>query len=359
MLGESFSGLEMKDVLLTILFVALQVTAGSAAEECRIEEMVSQKDFFSRVFIQQGKKLGQIHYEFDPVHADITPEGFTVGVDGRLWVLEGTRLKRIQGFESDGSFIVALAAAALVPPATSIVTVATPSRNVIATLTGDPPTPGTPGGPYLRTFEVDTRRPLQRVPLNIEALAGGGIERAAIDASGFVWVFTDRWLVFKPDGNLLTRLGNRGEFVDRSGRLYISNESLEVIDREGRQVAKLAFPSGEEITIAGGSLETVLFAWDRKAEEKKTGGAVDAPNILRLFRVDRNKGMLVQVDRLVLQTSRYRYPNPHLDFVVPEHVYIRELTFFREGVFWFFAYSDSQYWIDRFDWSAWDAAGRP
>jgi hypothetical protein len=340
---------------LTTVIGAVAIWGAAASAETEIRMKIDQTAFFKRTPIPQGRGRGQLFYRFDPVMTAITPTGISVSPDGSIWILE-SELNRVQRFAANGTFLFGIDAAQLRPRANAIVAVKALSPTVVAIVTADVPGSATPGGPALRTFDVATGHQRSHHVLDSEPFATASLERATFDTSGSLWVFTDRWLCFQADGRLGATLDERDGFVDLTGRLYIPDKTLQVMDRDGRLLASLAFPDSKDVMIAGGSLETILFAWGDEPEDKQPENTVSLSNTLHLFRADLERRVLVEIDRLELPKSRYHYPNPQLDFLVPDQVYIRDLTVFRDGVFWFLAYSDTQYWIDRFDWASWHSS---
>lgn len=307
-----------------------------------------------RIEFQKGRGPGQLYYDRHPV-SEIVPRVLSVGPRGEFYVLE-PRIHRVQTFSPDGKVVSAISLAELKQhlgdprrdrgdSLINVFPVAAYRTKILAGMRGV----ASEQRYVLFTFQSDRGLVEGSVPLSPLLTDGKPVEMSFLDKDGYLWLFTDRWLIFSPDGKQARVAGVNGTYVDADGHLYLPGETVKVLDRHGVVVADLKPDPAAWVEIKGGDATSLLFAWATGLDPRKSQHRVEYPNILTLFRLEGDAQALRLVRRLELPSTILSYPGPNPDLMVPVQSYIQESGTLRGRHFYVLAHSQDRYWIDRID----------
>lgn len=336
---------------------------GSGVIACGGNEIMQEnrKSSSERILFEQGTGPGQLFYPADDTAPVLpVPARVAVGTAGEISILE-PGVNRIQAFTPEGKFLSALTLTRICESlgmtrqggTMNLINVFSKEPYVASTLVHLEAAPGGANQYWLVTYRVDTSEIFGHQEISALPDNADWVYMSFLDNEGYLWLFTNQWLVFGSTGKLVAILGAHGSYVDRNGSLYVGGDTVKAMDRSGRTVATLTVEPETGVEIDGGDPETFLFSWEKNLEKARAPQMVTYPNIVNLYQIESKTQRLVLRGRIELPPTKLSYPGPNPDFAVPIECYMNELAVLRGNYFYILAYSKDKYWIDRYDFSPW------
>lgn len=309
-----------------------------------------------KIFFDQGEEKGKLYYEATDIGVDITPERFLVDSEGNFIFLENW-LSRIQKFSGAGEFLLSYDTPSLYNKLDldagsrmiSILNIFMDSKGFLRLLIQSFLYDGSDSQYYLvrcnTSGQILDYYSLKNVP---ETLTYPEI--SFLDQNDFLWLYQLKWYTFDPEGLLNRVLDIFGTYVDNEGHLYGGFDPIELYDRDGKHVSPLEYKKGPgQDLVDGGSPEHFLFSWNRDVEQIKSEGSTRIPNNLQLFHINKDIWYLQFIEELKLPESRFEFPDPGSEDVIPVEVYQCSSCMLDSNHFYVLGYSNKNYWILKVD----------
>ena len=345
-------------LMISMLFVSCLMKKGSENKMQIMKNVPSEKIVFDL-----SADDARVFYLSDLAHPVFDVKaGLAVGPSGEISILEPD-VGRIRGFNPEGKLLSTLTldricgTLGMINKRTdmNIANIFSSGKYLASALVHQESTKDLVNQYWLVKYKVDTAQiaGLYKVP----QLSRGTdwVNMSFLDKGGYLWLYTNKWLIYGPNGNLAAVLEQDASYVDTNGLLYVISDKVQMIDREGRIVAKLKVEQGADVDIDGGDSEAFLFFWDRREENVHIHSReIDTyRNVVVLYQVRSEIQRLDLIGRFELKPTKLIYPLSNPEIAVPIETYIKELAVVRGKYLYVLAYSEDRYWVDRYDFSPW------